>query len=934
MKTFKKCVLSVMLFFVAALGFSQGKISGRVVDGSDKKQLPGATVKILGTKSASSTGFDGQFTLNSNAKSGQVVISYIGYASKTISFDTSDSNLGTIELLPNENQLDVIVVKSTVVDIAKDRKTPVAVSTIRAADIQQKLGNLEFPEVLANTPSVYTSKAGGGFGDSRINIRGFDQRNIAVMINGVPVNDMENSAVFWSNWAGLSDVTSFMQVQRGLGSSKLAISSVGGTINVVTKTSDLKQGGSISTGVANDDYLKTGVSYNTGKMKNGFSASLLLSQTRGNTYADGTKFEAGNYYFALGYEKGKHNFQYTFTGAPQWHNQRSTSVLLSDYIKYGDPVNNEPNIKYNADWGYLNGKEFAFRSNYYHKPVMSFNWDYKINNNMKLSTVVYGSWGRGAGGNGTGAIRGNQYNNNNLRRPDGTINVDLIQSWNSGRPVSIPGTVGISTRALTAGSYQNVSANTNNLTNGISKISSFNSHDWYGGVVNLNSKVSKNLTVDFGIDARTYRGIHYQNLNELLGASNYKDVTNVVGGIATAGNINNPNTVTSFEYATRSHLNPFFNTDYQKKINFNNDSKVNWLGVFTQAEYSSGNVTAFVQGAVSQQGFKRIDYFKYLESDPLSSTDFKNILGGNIKGGLNYNIDEHQNVFVNAGYYSKQPNFSAIFPNNASKINENLTNEKIIGFEAGYGFKTKGFNANLNVYRTKWKDRYQRTNDADPLNLGGYYDFAGISEIHQGVELEFSSKPINALSINGMVSFGDWFYDGDITSNRFDLLNNNISGGTVTNLYLDKVKVGNTAQIVASLGATYELVKRVKFDANYRFHDRLFGGFNPTTLTNQVNKGVLQLPSYGLMDAGFSYKMLVGRDKGDSINFRFNLNNVLNTIYISESSTNVFADDYVTGTSGPTYESAGRTYNGVANNNRVFFGFGRTWNVTLTYNFK
>ena len=37
------------------------------------------------------------------------------------------------------------------------------------------------------------------------------------MINGVPVNDMENGRVYWSNWAGLSDVTSSMQVQRGLG---------------------------------------------------------------------------------------------------------------------------------------------------------------------------------------------------------------------------------------------------------------------------------------------------------------------------------------------------------------------------------------------------------------------------------------------------------------------------------------------------------------------------------------------------------------------------------------------------------------------------------------------------------------------------------------------------------------------------------------------
>jgi outer membrane cobalamin receptor len=58
--------------------------------------------------------------------------------------------------------------------------------------------------------------------------------NTAVMINGVPVNGMEDGAVYWSNWLGLSDVTSAMQIQRGLGSSKLAIASVGGTVNIIT----------------------------------------------------------------------------------------------------------------------------------------------------------------------------------------------------------------------------------------------------------------------------------------------------------------------------------------------------------------------------------------------------------------------------------------------------------------------------------------------------------------------------------------------------------------------------------------------------------------------------------------------------------------------------------------------------------------------------
>ena len=137
------------------------------------------------------------------------------------------------------------VILRGVTDIAKDRKTPVAVSTIKAAQILERQGNQELVELLNTTPSVYATKGGGGFGDSQIVMRGFESRNIAVMVNGMPVNDMEGGTVYFSNWTGLSDVTSFMQVQRGLGSSKLAIASVGGTVNFLTRSADMKKGGVI-----------------------------------------------------------------------------------------------------------------------------------------------------------------------------------------------------------------------------------------------------------------------------------------------------------------------------------------------------------------------------------------------------------------------------------------------------------------------------------------------------------------------------------------------------------------------------------------------------------------------------------------------------------------------------------------------------------------
>ena len=219
----KRIYLAFAAIFISAMAFSQGTLTGTVTDGDMGGPLPGATVMVKGTSTGTSTDFDGNFTLEVSQSSGTLVVSYIGFLKQEIPF-TSTGNIGTITLMPDAEQLGEVVVTG-VMDIAKERETPVAVSTIKASEIVEKLGSQEFPEILRSTPSIYVTKQGGGFGDSRINVRGFDQRNTAVMINGVPVNDMENGWVYWSNWAGLSDVTSAMQVQRGLGSSKLAISS-------------------------------------------------------------------------------------------------------------------------------------------------------------------------------------------------------------------------------------------------------------------------------------------------------------------------------------------------------------------------------------------------------------------------------------------------------------------------------------------------------------------------------------------------------------------------------------------------------------------------------------------------------------------------------------------------------------------------------------
>ena len=761
------------------------------------------------------------------------------------------------------------VVLTGVADIAKDRSTPLAVSAIKEAVIVEKLGKQEFPEVLNTTPSVYATKAGGGFGDSRITVRGFDQRNTAVMINGVPVNDMENGAVYWSNWAGLSDVTSAMQVQRGLGSSKLAIASVGGTINVLTRAADKKREGNVMFGLGNAGYNKLLFSYNTGKGTTGWSSSFLMSRTAGSMYADGTEFEGYNYYWALGYQKGKHDFQFTITGAPQWHNQRSFSPTINNYLKYGK--DGEPNRKYNENWGYLNGEEYSYTRNYYHKPVMSLNWDYKITDATKLSTVVYASFGRGGG---TGTV-GSTSAIEAYRLADGSINFDRIYQFNKA-----------------------------NNSAALARRSSINSHNWIGAISSLNHKLNDNLNFTVGVDGRYYKGLHYRVMSDFLGATSYKDNTD----------INNPNRIITDAYDASPNWNPFGGKTDETKIMYNNDGIVNWLGGFGQLEYSIGGLSAFAQGSISNQGFQRVDYF--LNTPANQKTEMVNKLGYNVKVGANYNINSHHNVFVNGGYYERQPFFGAVFLNQRNDINPNLENEKVSSVEVGYGFRSSIFNANVNLYNTVWDDIFKRVSYR-PASLTYYANVLGLKEVHRGVEVDFNVKPTEWITVNGMFSAGDWFYDSDVDATFIDDATNQIVGEG--KLLIKDLKVGDAAQLTWALGADVKATENLKFDATYRYADNLYSGFDPGNNYNK-NTPAVKLPSFGLLDLGLT--LSTKTNVGKSLSFRLNVNNVLDETYISDMRTNTAAD-----------ANEANNWNGLNKKNQVYFGFGRTWNASISYKF-
>jgi len=818
----------------------------------------------------------------------------------------------------SEKNIDEVVLVG-VADIAKDRKTPVAVSTVKSAQIIERLGNQELTEVLNTTPSVYATKSGGGFGDGGITMRGFESRNIAVMVNGMPVNDMEGGAVYFSNWTGLSDVTSTIQVQRGLGSSKLAIASVGGTMNFITRAADMKKGGVVRIGVANNDYHKASFSYNTGKTENGWSTSFLMSRTAGSYYVQNTDFESYAYYFALGFEPNKkHNFQFTITSSPQWHDQRGFTSKIQDYIDYNPDHDGNPYRQYNPDFGYYTdaaGRRRALsnKSNFYAKPVMMFNWDWNITPKSKLSTVLYASNGRGGGTGDLGDLGGVRGQNvTAYRDADGHINYDAIFAANAA-----------------------IDANTAGAKHTLVRRASMNSHNWYGILANFQHKINDNWKFSIGTDDRYYYGYHYQTLTHLYGANGYKDNSNK----------NIPAKVVSRVHDYKNlPWNPFGGKTLgqEEHIGYSNDGEVLWYSGFGQVEFTKNNFSAFIQGSVSNQAYRRIDNFVKEDGTTKqqgqfvdTKTSFKNLIGYNVKGGANYNINENHNVFANVGFYSKQPFMNAVYPNNQQVLNPNLTNEKIFSAEVGYGFRSSKFNANLNLYRTEWKDRWLRVGNQTFTtasgNVRGYSEISGITQVHMGVEVDATYKPVKFLELQGMFSYGDYRYKGNATGADFDESNNPVTTTTGnTTLYLDQVKVGGSGnssipQLTASLGATIKPISDLSIYGTWRFVGNLYSAVNTNdykTVARQ-EQGALRLPDYNLLDLGASYKLRL-RERSQYFTFGVNVYNVIDSYYISDASTSLRDGDP---------DATGLKYKGIDTGNKVFFGAGRTWSASVAFNF-
>ena len=897
-------LLVAVLSICSAAAFAQTTVKGQLVDSETGEPLVGAAVMVEGTSQGTVTDIDGYFK-QGVAQGGTLVFKYVGFKDlkKKITQKGASVDLGVIKMDPDAVMLADVTITSSV---AVARKTPVAVSTVDPVFIEDRLGSQEFPEILKSTPGIYTTKDGGGYGDAKTTVRGFKSENVAMMVNGVPMNGMENNKVYWSNWSGLSDVTRSMQVQRGLGASKVSSPAVGGSINIITKSTEAQKGGFVSYGMGNDGYNKILFGVSSGLSKDGWAFTLLGGKTWGDGYVQGTEFE-GYTWFASIAKRFNENHQLTLTafGSPQWHNQRNNQNGLSikEWQRVKKYMGDDSPYKYNPTFGYdKNGQVRNSSRNEYHKPQISLNHLWQIDQKSSLSTALYVSIGRGNGYSGTGdkTNRSGWYGatnglvNNTYRNADGTFAYDQVQDLNE---------------QSTTGSKMIMAKSMNN-------------HMWYGLLSTYTTKFGEYFDFYGGIDLRYYKGLHQNIITDLYNGAYFVDPNR--SDIKADNNplANDPNYVNQ-----KLGVGDVIYRDY--------DGFVMSEGVFAQLEYNRDKLSAFVSGGASNTGYWRYDRLYY--SKDKAKSDTKNYLGGNIKGGVNYNLTENHNVFVNAGFISRAPMFDTSFINsqNSHARNGDAKNEKIMSFEAGYGYRSRFFTANLNAYYTRWIDKALYDSDTmeykvDDVNVTDRYtlNMTGANADHWGIELDFISKQFKWIDFTGMFSWGDWRWNGSATGYDFNSagqIMTDFKGGIIedmanagdyrANIKMDNVHVGGSAQTTAALGVNVRPLKDLRISLDWNFFARNYADYDIDTSNTGLGKEIVignpwEIPSYSTFDLSAGYSFDFGKVRAT---LSGNINNLFNQEYIADARDGANHD----------WESA----------TRVFYGFGRTYNVRLKFNF-
>lgn len=755
--------------------------------------------------------------------------------------------------------------------------------------------------ITGSNSNTYASQVGYLFSPMRFRYRAFNQKYNEIYINGVQMNDMETGQFRYSIVGGLNQQTRGVENSLPFEDNNFSMSGMAGSNNYNFRPSAFATGQRLTLSGANRNYTFRGMyTYNSGVMENGWAVSANVTYRWASpktAYVNGTFYNSLSYFFgAEKFINDQHHLSFVTWGNPT---ERASQGAATDEMYW---LANDR--YYNPYWGYQGGHIRNSRVINDFAPTAMMTWDWKINDQMKLVTTLTGRYS---------TYKSTKLNYNNADNPHPNYWKNLPSSYfdvwfeedeanrteqgasdwlraktfmsgyQADRQINFDRLYLANQNANRQGAdamYYIQAKHNNNLNLALSS--------------NLNFDLNKDQRISLGIQLGTNKGMHYQTMEDMMGANTFHNInTYALGTYADDDprvqyDANHPN--------ARVGEGDRFGYDYNILV----DKASFWM---TYAANIGSNTHAFVSGRIGGVEMQRDGKMKngmFLDNSYGKSSTAHFLEGGGKTGAI-INLGHGHSINGGIGVEVRAPQAQAAFvsPEMNNDFVVNLKNEKNFSAEIGYQMQNPWLKANIMAYgaivkdATEWQNFY-----FDDINSFSYVSLTGMSKEYYGIEWGLNFKITDAINIKTLGTVSEarntnnaqvWYMSS--TKGTFNDANN----GNPEICYNKNMREAGTPLTALSLILSYH--KSGWFiDLNGNWYDRIYLSYSPsyryqTTLDkrnrldfepvydnngNVLESAVAQAKGHGgfMLDAsiGKSIRMKNGR----SMSINLSLTNLLN----------------------------------------------------------
>jgi len=762
-------------------------------------------------------------------------------------------------------------------------------SVVALDDNEMDNGSSEnVPSMLTAGRDPFYSAVSYNFFAVRYKYRGYDSKNSVTLMNGMPLENLENGYSQFGLFGGLNDVVRNKEIAIGNRSNTFAFGGMGVNSSFDSRASKQRKQTSFGYTYSNGNFThRWTLTHSTGMNKKGWAFTFSGSRRWSDeNYVPGTYTDSWSYF--VGVDKKINDKQLlslvafnsnSETGGASFETKEAYALTGSHY--------------YNSAWGFQMGKKRNSHVLTSNEPVFILTHDFKISTKTTLLTSVgYTSGKKGS----TGLDWGNAAD----PRPDYYAYMPSDWLYHGNNDTAM---VAYITKSIKANpnsmqiDWNNLYQSNRNSRDTVSGVKGMRSHYVLANNVTatkrfnfnttFNTTVSKVFSITGGLAYQSEVNEHYKEAQDLLGGDYMVDV----------------NTFAQFDYHTPMYNQQNHIVRQGGKYGYDYEMHLSKASGWAQGLYKFGHLDVFIAGEVSNTQFYRNGLFQndVFPTTSLGKSTTYNFDNYAVKGGLTYKIDGRNYLYLNEYFATVAPNYNNVFlsPGTRSQTQDQITSESIKSMEAGYVLIAPKVKMKLTGFYAESDNEMQvRTYYDDELVNNVNIALRNISKVNYGLEWGAEVKPMANVTVNGAIGISrSYFNSRQFATTTIDNVDSVVSRDTV---YSKNYRIGSTPQEVYTLGITYRSPQYWYVGISANYFDELWADMSPVRREYRTSTGAPyhsaqwysiinqeQLPSNYMLDltAGYSWKLpkSFGFKKATYVAFNLGVNNLLNNQNIISS---------------------------------------------------